>query len=277
MIIDGKKIANEILEDLKSKTKDLKNKPSLAVILANDNPASEIYVKNKKKKCEELGFNSEIFRFDRQVSQKNIINLIEKLNDDKNTNAILVQLPLFSHLSPDEIIQKINPKKDVDGFHPMNAGLLNTGLKPWATPCTPKGIIKLLKAYNIELTSKNALVIGRSNIVGKPISALLTKENATVTLAHTKTKNLKELCLNSDIIVSCAGSINLITKDMVRENSIIIDVGINKQEGKLKGDVDFENVKDKVSLITPVPGGVGPMTIACLMENTFELYMEQNK
>ena len=276
-IIDGKKIAESILNDLKKEVKKYNIKPGLAVILANNDSSSKIYVASKEKTSTSLGFHSCVYRFDKSITQGKLIKLIHELNEDPNINGILVQLPLFDHLNEQEILELINPKKDVDGFHPINVGKLNCGLKPWAICCTPKGIIRLLKEYKINIEGKKALVIGRSNIVGKPTATLLTNENATVTLAHSKTKNLKELTKNADIIVSATGQANLIKADMIKKGAVIIDVGIIKQcNRKLAGDVDFEKVKDVASYITPVPGGVGPMTIACLMENTFELFLEQN-
>ncbi len=276
VIIDGKKCAEEILDNLKDKISKLEKKPSLAVILANDNPSSKIYVDNKEKVSMELGIKSSVYRFDKSITQGELIKLIHELNADKNINGILVQLPLFEHLNSQEIIELINPKKDVDGFHPINVGRLNCGLEPYAVCCTPKGIIKLLKKYKINLVGKNVVVIGRSNIVGKPIATLLTNENATVTLAHSKTKKLKEITKNADVIVSATGHPKLIKADMVKKGAVVIDVGITKQiNGKLAGDVDFEKVKNVASYITPVPKGVGPMTIACLMENTYELYLKQ--
>lgn len=275
-VIDGKKYAKEILDDLKIKIAKLEKKPSLAVILANDNPSSKIYVDNKEKISMELGIKSSVYRFDKSITQGELIKLIHELNEDENINGILVQLPLFEHLNSQQIIELINPKKDVDGFHPINVGRLNCGLEPYAVCCTPKGIIKLLKKYKISLAGKNVVVIGRSNIVGKPTATLLTNENATVTLAHSKTKNLKEITKNADIIVSATGHPKLIKADMVKKGAVVIDVGITRQiNGKLAGDVDFEKVKNIASYITPVPKGVGPMTIACLMENTYELYLKQ--
>lgn len=277
VIIDGKLCAKKIFDDLKQKTEKLSKKPSLAVILANDDSSSKIYVASKEKRSLDLGFESCVYRFDSSITQGDLIKLIHELNENPNINGILVQLPLYKHLNSQEIIELINPKKDVDGFHPINVGKLNCGLKPYAVCCTPKGIIKLLKEYKIELSGKNVIVIGRSNIVGKPTATLLTNENATVTIAHSKTKNLKELTKKSDIIISATGHAKLITIDMVKKGAVVIDVGISKQiNGKLIGDVDFEHVKNIASYITPVPGGVGPMTIACLMENTYELYLEQN-
>ena len=277
IILDGKALSEKILKDLKDKVCKLNKKPTLAVILANDNHASKIYVNSKEKKAKQIGFESIVYRFDENVSQKELIDLIKKLNNDSDITAILVQLPLFKHLDEKELIEAINPIKDVDGFHPINVGRLNCGLEPYSICCTPKGIIKLLKEYNIELSGKNALVIGRSNIVGKPVASLLTKENATVTIAHSKTKNIEYYSKNADIIISATGRKNMLTVDMVKENTVVVDVGIiRNEEDKIQGEVDFEKIKDIASYITPVPGGVGPMTIACLMENTYELYLKQS-
>ena len=278
IIIDGKKVAKSLLENLKTKVQQSEKKPGLAVILANDDASSKIYVSSKEKQSLSLGYKSSVYKFDSSITQGQLIKLIHELNEDKQINGILVQLPLFNHLDANQIIELIDPKKDVDGFHPINVGKLNCGLNPYAICCTPKGIIKLLKAYNIELEGKNAVVIGRSNIVGKPTATLLTKENATVTLAHSKTKDLKSITKKADIIVSATGIPKLIKADMVKKGAVVIDVGITKQfDRSLIGDVDFEKVKKVASYITPVPGGVGPMTIACLMENTWELFLEQNK
>ncbi len=278
IIIDGKKVAKSLLENLKIKVQQSEKKPGLAVILANDDASSKIYVSSKEKQSLSLGYKSSVYKFDSSITQGQLIKLIHELNEDKQINGILVQLPLFNHLDANQIIELIDPKKDVDGFHPINVGKLNCGLNPYAICCTPKGIIKLLKAYNIELEGKNAVVIGRSNIVGKPTATLLTRENATVTLAHSKTKDLKSITKKADIIVSATGIPKLIKADMVKKGAVVIDVGITKQfDRSLVGDVDFEKVKKVASYITPVPGGVGPMTIACLMENTWELFLEQNK
>lgn len=278
IIIDGKKVAKSLLENLKIKVQQSEKKPGLAVILANDDASSKIYVSSKEKQSLSLGYKSSVYKFDSSITQGQLIKLIHELNEDKQINGILVQLPLFNHLDANQIIELIDPKKDVDGFHPINVGKLNCGLNPYAICCTPKGIIKLLKAYNIELEGKNAVVIGRSNIVGKPTATLLTRENATVTLAHSKTKDLKSITKKADIIVSATGIPKLIKIDMVKKGAVVIDVGITKQfDRSLVGDVDFEKVKKVASYITPVPGGVGPMTIACLMENTWELFLEQNK
>ena len=276
-IIDGKLCAQNILDELKIKTSKLSKKPSLAVILASDDESSKLYVASKEKHSLNLGFKSCVYRFDKKITQGELIKLIHELNRNEDINGILVQLPLYKHLNSQEIIELIDPKKDVDGFHPINVGKLNCGLKPYAICCTPKGIIKLLKTYKINPSGKNVVVIGRSNIVGKPVATLLTNENATVTLAHSKTKNLKEITKKADIIVSATGVAHLIKTDMIKKGAVVIDVGINKQaNGKLIGDVDFDKVKNIASYITPVPGGVGPMTIACLMENTYELFLAQN-
>lgn len=277
-IMDGKKLADKIFNKLKAKIEKESFAPTLAVILANDNKASEIYVNSKEKKALEIGIKSTVYKFNKSITQEKLITLIKELNTNPKVNAILVQLPLFEHLNSQEIIELIEPKKDVDGFHPINAGRLCSNLTPYAIPCTPKGIVRLLKEYKIDLTGKDTVVIGRSNIVGKPAAMLLSNENATVTIAHSKTKNLSELTKKADIIVSATGCPRLIKSDMVKQGAVIVDVGIVKQnDKKLIGDVDFKNVQKKASCITPVPGGVGPMTIACLMENTYELFKLQNK
>ncbi len=277
-IIDGKKVANSIFVRLKKIIESEQKRPGLAVILANSDSASKIYVDNKEKRSAQLGINSSVYRFDKSITQEQLIRLIHELNDTPSINGILVQLPLYKHLNAQEILELINPKKDVDGFHPINIGRLCANLPAYATPCTPKGVIKLLKEYNIDLVGKNAVVIGRSNIVGKPTALLLSNENATVTIAHSKTKDLKKITKKADIIVSATGCPKLIKADMVKRGAVVIDVGITKQLDKtLVGDVDFEKVKNVAGYITPVPGGVGPMTIACLMENTYELFKLQNK
>ena len=275
MILDGKLVAGEILENLKKEVAKSSKKPGLAVILANENPSSRIYVASKEKRALELGYKSSIYKFDKNVAQGELIELIHELNSNPDIHGVLVQLPLFKHLSADELIEIINPKKDVDGFHPVNVGRLCAGLKPYAICCTPLGIIKLLDYYNIEIASKNAIVIGRSNIVGKPMAQLLLQRNATVTIAHSKTQNLKALTRQADIIVSATGQPNMVTSDMVKKDAVVIDVGIIKHNGKhLCGEVDFDKVKNIASAISPVPGGVGPMTIAMLMQNTYNLFKE---
>ena len=277
IVLDGKSLADKITQNLKSEVLKLGKKPKLAVILVGDNPASEIYVRNKEKRAVEIGFESLVLPLPKDISEENLLEHIYILNEDENINAILIQLPLPEHINKQRIMEAIEPIKDVDGFTSYNFGRLALGYKPYSYPCTPKGIIRLLDEYNIEIEGKNALVIGRSIIVGKPVSLLLQSRNATVTTAHSKTKNLKELAAKADIIVSAVGKPKFITADYVKENAIIVDVGINRTENGLCGDVDFVNVKEKTSFITPVPKGVGPMTIAMLMENTLELYkIQQN-
>ncbi len=275
MIIDGKLVADKIFKDLKDKVSQSKEKPGLAVILANDNPASRVYVSSKEKSAIELGYKSSVYRFGRNIKQGDIIKLIHELNESPSIHGILVQLPLYDHLDKDALIEIINPKKDVDGFHPINVGRLYSGLKPYAICCTPLGIIKLLDYYNIDVEGKSAVVIGRSNIVGKPMAELLNQRNATVTLAHSKTKNLKSITKNADIVVSATGKPKMLTSDMVKKGAVVIDVGILKDDGgHLCGEADFEKIKDIASYITPVPKGVGPMTIAMLMQNTYDLFLE---
>ena len=274
-ILDGKKLSLKITEELKKQVSQLQEKPKLAVILVGNDPASQIYVKNKQKKAEEIGFESLVIPLPEDISEDNLLEHIYILNEDDNINGILLQLPIPKHLNQQRILEAIEPIKDVDGFTTYNFGRLALGYKPYAIPCTPKGIIKLLEEYNINVEGKKALVIGRSNIVGKPISLLLQQKNATVTMAHSKTKNLKEIALNSDIIVCAIGKPKLITADFVKDGTIIIDVGINRDENGLCGDVDYKEVCKKASFITPVPGGIGPMTIAMLMENTLQLYKIQ--
>ena len=277
-ILNGKKLSENILNKIKNEVSKLQKKPCLAVILVGNNPASEIYVRNKEKQSLKCGFNSRIIKLEADIKKEELLGIIEKLNSDNEVNGILLQLPLPSMLNPSDFIEKISPLKDVDGFHPLNSGLISSGGKPYAYPCTPKGIIRILKEYNIKLEGKTALVIGRSNIVGKPLGMLLLKENATVISAHSKTENLNELLKISDIVVSAVGKPHFIKKGMIKKGAVVIDVGISRDEkGKITGDVDFDDVKDEASYITPTPGGVGPMTIASLMENTLELFTLQNK
>lgn len=275
VIIDGKKLAEKITEQIKSEVSNIVKKPKLAVILVGNNPASEIYVRNKQKKAEYLGFESVVIPLPEDILEDNLLEHIFILNEDTNINAILVQLPLPKHINKQRILEAIDPLKDVDGFTSYNFGRLALGYAPYSYPCTPKGIIRIFDEYDIQLEGKNVVVIGRSNIVGKPLSLMLQNRNATVTMAHSKTKNLKMICKSADIIVSAVGIPNLIKSDFVKENAVVIDVGISRTEFGLKGDVDFEEVASKTSFITPVPGGVGPMTIAMLMENTYELYKKQ--
>ena len=275
-IINGKEIAENILNNTKKEVESYDVKPTLAVIIVGNDPASKVYVKNKIKKSEFLGFNSILKELPENTTKEELLDVIKNLNEDKNVNGILLQLPLPKGLNEKDFLDEISPIKDVDGFTTYNSGKLFKGEKPYAVACTPKGIIKLLETKNINLEGKLAVVIGRSNIVGKPIAALLLQKNATVIQAHSKTKNLPEILKLADIIISATGKEEFIKGDMVKEGAIIIDVGITRNKnGKLTGDVDFESVNKKVSYITPVPGGVGPMTIATLMENTLELYKLQ--
>ena len=277
-IMDGKAYSKEILAQIKLRVEKLQKKPSLAVILVGNDPASQIYVNNKEKTARELGFISKTCYLKENTSSNELKNLILNLNLDEDTDAILLQLPLPKHLMPQEFIELIDPKKDVDGFHPINCGRLLTNSNPYAVSCTPKGIIKLLKKYNVEIQGANTVVIGRSNMVGKPLSQLLLAQNATVTVAHSKTKNLPEITQKADILISATGIKGLVTRDFVKSGAVVVDVGISRDEnGKIKGDVEFEEVSKVASLITPVPGGIGPMTIAMLMENTLELSLNNAK
>ncbi len=277
-ILDGKACAKEILSDIKAQVEKMTRKPSLAVILVGDDEASKIYVKNKEKTALELGFVSKTYRLEKNTTAQELKDLILNLNLDVDTDAILLQLPLPKHLKAQEFIELIDPKKDVDGFHPINCGKLLTNTNPYAISCTPKGVIKLLEKNNIEISGKHCVVIGRSNMVGKPLSILLLNKNATVTMAHSKTKNLSQTAKTADILISATGVSNLVKKDFVKEGAVVVDVGISRDsEGKIKGDVDFLEVSKVASHITPVPGGVGPMTIAMLMENTLELCLKNAK
>ncbi len=275
-ILDGKALSNKIIENIREKTLLLDKKPGLGVILVGENPASKVYVKNKEKQALNAGFNSAVYKLPENTSKDDLLKLIDELNNDEGTNGILLQLPLPKHLNPYDFLDKINPKKDVDGFHPVNAGKLMLNEKPYAVPCTPKGIITLLDEYNIKLEGANAVIIGRSNIVGKPLSMLLLNRNATVTVVHSKTKNLSEITKNADILISATGRADMVTGNMVKKGAVVIDVGIIRDEnGKLRGDVDFDSVKEIAGFITPVPGGVGPMTIAALIQNTYELSLKE--
>ena len=275
MIIDGKKEAAILREEIKKEIISIKNKtnkiPGLAVILIGDFAPSQIYVKNKEKISKEVGINSNVIKYSKDVSEEEILKKIKELNNDKNVSGILVQLPLPDQISKKKIINLIDPLKDVDGFSPVNVGNLASGYNA-IVPCTPLGCLLLIKKVEKNLSGKHAVIIGRSNLNGKPIAQLLLKENCTVTITHSKTRNLKEECLKADILIAAVGVANLVKKDWVKNGSIIIDVGINKQGDKIVGDVSFEEVKDKVKAITPVPGGVGPMTIACLLKNTLECF-----
>lgn len=272
-IIDGKKISQEIKDELKEKVAALKaqgKQAALAVIQVGNDPASCVYVNNKKKACAYIGIESLSYELPEETTEEELLALIEKLNTDDSVHGILVQLPVPKHINADKIIQTISPKKDVDGFHPQNVGNLVIGEKGFVS-CTPAGIIQLLKRSNIDITGKNCVVIGRSNIVGKPMALLMLRENATVTVAHSKTNNLKELCKTADILIVAIGKPQFITAEYVKEGAVVIDVGIHRDAAnKLCGDVAYDEVAPMASAITPVPGGVGPMTIAMLMNNCVE-------
>ncbi len=271
-ILDGKNLRDKIFEKLKIKIEKMSLKPTLAVVLVGDNPASQIYVCNKKKTAEKLGINSVVIEYPNNVSEDELLEKIQELNNDKNVTAILVQLPLPEHIDKFKVIDSISPKKDVDGLTPYNLGKLFAGEEPYVYPCTPKGILLLLDEYNIDIDGKHVVVVGRSNLVGKPVSQMLLKRNATVTMCHSHSKNLSEITKTADIVVSAVGK-NVIGEKMLKSNCVVIDVGIYKDEnGKVRGDVDFENVSKIAAYISPVPGGVGPMTIASLMLNTVELF-----
>ena len=272
-IIDGKALAKKIRLELKEKVKDLNNKniyPKLAVIMVGDDKASQVYVKNKSKACNEIGIDFEEFLLPSNTNMEILLNLIEVLNNREDISGILLQSPIPEPLNIREAFNKISYKKDVDGFHPINVGKLAIGEECFVS-CTPLGVIKILDEYNIPIDGKNAVIIGRSNIVGKPLSQCLLNRNATITVCHSKTKNLEMICKNADILIAAVGRQKFVTENMVKDGAVVIDVGINRNEqGKLVGDVDFENVEKKASYITPVPGGVGPMTVAMLMNNVIE-------
>lgn len=278
-IIDGKVISAAVKSRIARETEELKIKgvtPGLAVIIVGEDPASKVYVNNKKKACVDLGMKSFEYALPEDTTEKELLELINKLNNDKEVNGILCQLPLPSHLDEELVINSILPEKDVDAFHPQNVGKIVTGNYDFL-PCTPAGIMEMLEYEKIDITGKHCVVIGRSNIVGKPMSMLLLHKNGTVTICHSKTKNLAEVCRTADILVAAVGRANFVTADMVKEGAVVIDVGINRLEnGKLCGDVNYAQVEPKASYITPVPGGVGPMTIATLMKNTLTAAKKQN-
>lgn len=274
-LLDGKTLANDILDKLSLKVNNLDTAPNLVVIQVGNDPASSVYVLNKERTAKRVGIKSETIKLSKHITQDELLEIIDKYNNDASVNGILVQLPLPEHIDEQVILEAISPVKDVDGFHPLNVGKLNIGQKQMI-PSTPAGIMELLKANNIELEGKHVVIVGRSNIVGKPLAHLLLEANATVTIAHSKTKDLKHLTKQADILVVAVGQPELITEDYVNDGAVVIDVGINRTESGLKGDVDFNNVKSKVAAITPVPGGVGPMTIAMLMNQTYQAYRTQN-
>ncbi len=277
-LIDGKVISAAVKQRVADGVRELNQKGitvGLAVIIVGEDPASKVYVANKKKACEALGIISEEYALPENTTEEELLALIKELNAKKSINGILCQLPLPKHLNEKIIIDSILPEKDVDAFHPSNVGKIMIGDYDFV-PCTPAGVMEMLKYENIETEGKTCVVIGRSNIVGKPMGMLLLHKNGTVTICHSRTKNLKEICLTADILVAAVGRAKFVTADMVKEGAVVIDVGMNRENGKLCGDVDFENVKEKASAITPVPGGVGPMTIAMLMQNTLTAAKRQN-
>ena len=280
ILIDGKKEAAELREKLKQEVLELKSKynkvPGLTVILIGELAPSKIYVKNKEKSANEVGLKSEVIRYPETVDEKTVLNKIEELNNDESVSGILVQLPLPKHIDKQKVIEKILPSKDVDGFHPMNVGNLSSGYES-SVPCTPLGCYLLIKKIEPNLNGKKAVVVGRSNLNGKPMTQLLLKENCTVTLTHSKTKDLKSECLKGDIIVAAVGIPELVKGDWVKKDAIVIDVGINKTDKGIVGDVAFEEVSKNAKALTPVPGGVGPMTIACLLKNTIECFKRVQK
>ncbi len=296
-VLDGKTFSKKILENIKENCEKEGLKPGLAVILVGDDPASSVYVRMKEKRCKELGFVSKGYKLPADTKEEELASLIEKLNNDDEIDGILLQLPLPSHLNSKKMLELISPEKDVDGFHPVNAGKLFTGQDAFI-PCTPRGIIELLKEYKIEMEGKNAVVIGRSNIVGKPMAILLLNENATVTICHSRTKDLKEVASQADILIAAIGRPYFVSGDFVKEGAVVVDVGVNRVDSleqgeklfgkgseKLKkikekgyvlvGDVNYEEAFPKASFITPVPGGVGPLTIAMLMKNTLESHLRR--
>lgn len=279
-LINGKEVSAGVKLRVKNETQKIYNengiKPGLAVIIVGNDPASRVYVNSKKKACEEVGFNSYEYALSEETTQEELVELVNKLNNDKNVNGILCQLPLSKHLDENAIINTIKPEKDVDAFHPFNVGKIMIGEFAFL-PCTPAGVMELIDSTGVEISGKNCVVIGRSNIVGKPMAMLLLHRSGTVTICHSKTQNLNEICKNADILVAAVGKANFVKADMVKKGAIVIDVGMNRLDnGKLCGDVDFEEVEKKASYITPVPGGVGPMTIAMLMQNTLTAAKIQN-
>ncbi len=278
-IIDGKAVSKKVKEDVKAECEQLKAKgitPGLAVIIVGDDPASQVYVHNKEVACEACGFYSVKYALPAETTQQELNALIDKLNNDGKINGILCQLPLPAHLDDKEVINRIDPLKDVDAFHPVNVGAIMIGDYNYL-PCTPAGVMELIHSTGVDVSGKKAVVMGRSNIVGKPMAMLLLHENATVEITHSRTQNLADITKEADILVAAIGKAKFVKSDMVKDGAVVIDVGMNRDEnGKLCGDVDFENVKDKCSFITPVPGGVGPMTIAMLMKNTLTAAKIQN-
>lgn len=274
--MDGKKLSLKLFDQMASEIKASKISPGLTVILVGDDPASAVYVRNKHQACEKVGIRSEVLRLSASITKEELIQQIQKLNKDSKINGVLVQLPLPKHLNAEEVLSYVSEDKDVDGFHCMNAGKLFRGL-PSLVPCTPKGVMKILEEYKISPKGKHAVVIGRSNIVGKPMAHLLLDQDATVTICHSRTPNIEQVCKQADIVVAAVGKVEMVKAAWIKEGACVVDVGINrKPDGKLAGDVAFEEVSKKAGWITPVPGGVGPMTIAMLLENTIQAYKNQS-
>ena len=280
MIISGKELATKLRSKMQDHVKDITKvfgeTPCLAVILVGDDPASQSYVKGKSKACEEIGIKNITINLPNDVSEQELLQTIDELNSNPEVNGILVQLPLPDHIDERRVMNCIAPEKDVDGFHPVNVDALYTSKHNGIYPCTPKGIIHLLNENDIQIAGKNAVVIGRSNIVGLPVAKMLLDNNATVTVCHSRTKDLTKITSEADILIVAIGKPKFVKADMVKPGAVVIDVGVNRVDGKLVGDVDFDNVEYKVKAITPVPGGVGPMTITCLMENTIECFLKQH-
>ena len=278
MIIDGKKIAAELISEIKNEVSLIQKKGfklKLSVILIGDFLPSQIYVKNKQKKAREVNIESEVIKFPKEINEKDLLNKINELNKNPDVSGILVQLPIPTHIKKEKVINSIDPNKDVDGFHPQNVGNLASGNEA-IVPCTPLGCLSLVKNVVKDLSGKHAVIIGRSNLNGKPMAQLLLKEDCTVTILHSKSKDLKSECKRADILISAAGICEMVKGDWVKKGAIVIDVGINKKDDKITGDVDFDDVKKVAKAITPVPGGVGPMTIACLLKNTIKCFKRSN-
>lgn len=271
-ILDGKKLSIKILDNLANELIGLETKPHLVVILVGEDAGSQLYVGMKEKMAQKLGMKSTVLKYPNTTDEKTILDKINELNNDKDVDAILVQLPLPKQISEQKVIQSICPKKDADGITPENIGRISIGVEPYAYPCTPKGILSILNQYNIEIQGKHVVIVGRSNIVGKPLAQMMLNKNATVTVCHSYTNNLSEITKTADILISAVGKHKIIRREMIKSGSVMIDVGTSKINNKTVGDMDFENLFDGVSYITPVPGGVGPMTIASLMENTYNLF-----
>lgn len=277
IVLNGKEIAQEWMEKIKSQTEKLPLKPKLAIILAGSNEASRIYVKNKCLAAQNAGIEAKLIEFPENISARELKQKIEELNQDNSINGIIIQLPLPAHLPTQELLSTVCPEKDVDGFHPFNAGLLQNNSANAFIPATARAVLALIEKTGLNLEGKNAIVIGRSQIVGKPTAWLLLNHNCTVTIAHSKTQDIPAICHKADIVVAACGKANMIKGDWLKKGAVVIDVGINRYQGKITGDVDFESAKDVASFITPVPKGVGPMTVAMLLENTLEAYLKQKK